>query len=158
MDTLAAEHSALVNTDSIMANYLSSVLKEPQVPDKRLAETLRLSSVNQWDRSTIGSISVAKLNRLFGRLRRTTITKTLLRTATGRFRRKLSGDTFTVPLQYTDWRIIIGRNSLLTLANISTWVDVWAAIELNQIPDSPTLARLDIPEIQILSGNPPLVR
>ena len=153
MNTLAMDPSTIENTASILVNNAINVLNTPRVSSQSLDEALRPFAVIQWTREVLNHITVAKMNRLLGRLKRSPLPKATLRLITEHFKRALSDEPAIIPLHFTEWRDTVTRSGLNNLANPDTWLAVWEALSTHRIPDPPTLARVSLLEIQTVSDS-----
>ena len=156
MNALAMDQSTLESTASILVNNAITVLNEPRASAQRLDEALRPFAVIQWTRPVIEHITVAKINRRLGRLKRSPIPKATLRLVIDHFHRALSSDPAVIPDRFVEWRDLTVRAALTNLANPDTWVSTWHALENHRIPDAQSLARVSHIELQTLADSSPL--
>ena len=103
-------------TSVILYNNIIRVLGDAKATASELEEALKPFAVIQWARRVIEHITVAKLNRLFGRLKRSSAPKETLRIVVGHFRRALVADEMEIPIQFAIWRELTHRFALTTLA------------------------------------------
>ena len=94
--------STIENTASILVNNAIAVLNEKQPSSQRLEEALRPFAVTQRARDVLNHITVDKMNRLIGRLKRSSIPGETLRLISAHFQRALSDEPAIIPLQFTE--------------------------------------------------------
>ena len=151
MNTLSMGPSTIENTASILVNNAIAVLNEKHPSSQRLDEAIRPFAAAQWTREVLNHITVAKMNRLIGRLKRSSLPKATLRLITAHFQRALIDEPAIIPLHFTEWRDIVMRTGLNHLADPDTWLAVWEALATHRIPDPPTLARVSLLEIHTVT-------
>ena len=156
MNTLSTYQPTIENTASILANNLIDVLNDnTATPRRRLDESLRPFAAIQWNRSVINHIAIAKINRLFGRLKRSRTPKATLKLEIDHFHRALSDEPSIIPIQFPEWWGAITRSSLTNLDNSDTWVAAWTSLESHRIPDIAKLANVSLLEIQTIADTSP---
>ena len=156
MNTLAMGPSTVENNTSILANNAISVLNNARASPQLLGEAIRPFAATQWARPVIEHISISKINRLLGRLKRSQVPKATLRLVIDHFHRALSAEPAITPARFIEWRDITIRASLTNLANPDTWIATWNARETHRIPDAQTLARVSHLELQTLAAASPM--
>ena len=150
MDPLTVE-----NTASILVNHVIKILSDPKSTANELNEALKPFAVIQWTKKVIDHITVAKINRLLGRLKRSCIPKETLRLVIEHFHRAQRQEEPVIPLRFTAWREVVSRTSLTTLTDPDTWVEVWNELELHRIPDPTLLTQISLAEINSIAQSSP---
>ena len=144
------------NTAAILANRVANVLNDPKSTANQLNEALKPLAVIQWTKRAIDHISVNKINRILGRLKRPCVPKETLRLVIDRFHRAVREEQAEIPIRFTDWREVVSRTSLTPLTDPGTWIEVWNELEVHRIPDPVTLTRISLSSRLNQSLNPPL--
>ena len=90
MDICAVEQKTLESTASILMNNLIRALNDRHSSPEDLSNALKPFSVIQWSKSLIVKLDVDKINRIFGRLKRSGVDKALLRLIIDHFHDTLS--------------------------------------------------------------------
>lgn len=142
-------------TDAILFNSVVNVLNDPGALPSQLEDSPKPFAAIQWTKPVIKYITASKLNRLFGRLKRSQISKDAPRLVIDHFHRALEAEAEEIPLRPTDRRDAVNRSSLNTLASPDTWVSVCVALEIHRIPDPLTLARVSLVELEAIAATSP---
>ena len=152
MNKLAMDPTTVENTASILANHLINTLNAPKSTTAQLGEALKPFAVIQWTKRVIDYITVNKINRLFGRLKRSCVSKEILRLVIDHFHRALRAETAIIPPHFTVWRETVSRTSITVPTDPDTWIEVWANLETHRIPDPLSLARVSLAEISAIAN------
>ena len=144
MNKLATDPATVEQTASILVNNLIAILNEIKSTTSQLDEALKPFAVTQWAKRVIEFITVNKINRLFGRLKRSGVSKDILKLVIDHFHRALRAETAEIPPRFTVWRETVSRTSLTVLSDPDTWIEVWTNLETHRIPDPLSLARVSM--------------
>ena len=155
MNAIAMDPHTVETTAAILVNNLINVLKDTKAPASQLEEALKPFAVIQWTREVINHVTVNKINRLFGRLKRSPVPKDTLRVVIEHFHTALAAEATVIPLKFTLWRESVQRASLTTLTGPDTWLEVWTAPEEHRIPDPASLAKISLLELQAITASSP---
>ena len=141
---------------TILFNNLVNTLNNSKSSQDDLEQALKPFAIIQWNKELIQRIGVDKINRVFGRLKRSTIPKLTLRSIIDHFHEALADKGAIIPTQFMDWRDIISKYSLGSLATYSTWVPVIQFLVDNRSATPRELSRLTLTEINQLARDSPL--
>ena len=144
METIAFENRTLQSTAAVLLNNIIKVRNTASSKAEQLSDALRPFAVIQWTRPLIEKLGVAKINRMFGRLKRSPITKTELRLVIDHFRIALSDRGALMPDEFAEWRTLLTRYSLNLLADYATWTGVLGFLLKNKIDTPAQFAELSL--------------
>ena len=155
MELIAFEKRTLQSTAAVLLNNIINVLNNSQCTTGKLSDALRPFSVIQWTRPPIEKLGIDKINRMFGRLKRSKIPKTELRTVIDHFKIALSDKGALMPEEFTEWRTLLTRYSLNLLADYATWAEVIAFITRSKIASPSQFSELSLQETNEMSNISP---
>ena len=155
MNAIAMDPHTVEATAAILVSNLINVIKDTKAPASQIEEALKPFAVIQWAREVINHVAVRKINRLFGRLKRSPIPKDTLKVVIDHFHTALAAEATVIPLKFTPWREAVQRASLNTLTGPDTWLEVWTSLEEHRIPDPESLAKISLLEMQAITASSP---
>ena len=139
----------LTATAAILFNNLVKVLNDVKSSQSELEDALTPFAVIQWNKSLMDSIGIHRINRLFGRLKRSSIPKTTLRTVIAHFHTSMADKGAIIPPQFMEWRDIIAKYSLHAVVSYSTWVPIIQFLVDEKISTPQILSELTNAELNL---------
>ena len=155
MDQLAFGHRAVESTAAILLNNLINTLNAADSTAEDFEHALHPFAAIQWAKPLIEKLGISKINRVFGRLKRTTIAKAPLRLVIDHFKTALSDAGEAMPDGLAEWRTILTRYSLNLLADYATWTPVINFLHEHRIATPVGFSELSPAEVNILIANSP---
>ena len=146
----------LVSTASILLNNLVTVLNKPPTEKADFEQAVAPFAVIHWAKPIIQKIGIAKINRVFGRLKRTDINKTTLRLIIDHFANALADNGLEIPQRLSEWRDIIAKYSLNSLTDYHDWIPVVEWLETKDLSTPAKFSEISLPEFTSISDESPL--
>ena len=155
METIAFEPRTLESTAAILLNNIISTLNKSDSSDEDLENALKPFAIIQWTRPIIEKLGVGKINRMFGRLKRTKVPKPTLRLIIDHFTIALSDQGALMPIELAEWRTILTKYSLNILADYATWTLVIQFLKGLNFPTPESFAEAKIENISPIVATSP---
>ena len=155
MDALALDIKTQVTTATILYNNLIKVLADTKASQAQLEEALTPFAIIQWNKDIIQHIGIDRLNRVFGRLKRSSIPKLTLRSVIDHFHTALADKGAVIPPEFMEWRDIIAKYSLNTITSYVAWLPIIRFMVESRLPTPRDLAALSLAEVNSLSKETP---
>lgn len=109
LETIAFEQRTLEAAAAILLNNIITTLNNPKASPGDFANALKPFAVIQRTRPIVEKLGIEKINRVFGRLKRTQIPKVTPRLIIDRFSIALSDQGGLMPPELTEWRTILTK-------------------------------------------------
>ena len=155
MDTLAHDIKTQVTTATILYNNLIKVLADTRACQAQLEEALIPFAIIQRNKDIIQNIGIGRLNRVFGRLKRSSIPKRTLKSVIDHFHTALADKGAVIPPEFMEWRDIIAKYPLNTLTSYAAWIPIIRFMIASRLPTPRDLGALSLAEVNSLLKETP---
>ena len=144
MEPIAFENRTLESTAAILMNNIIATLNNKDSDSEDFENALKPFTVIQWTRPIIEKLGIERINRVFGRLKRTKVHKVTLRLIIDHFKTALSDQGAQMPVEMVEWRTILTKYSLNLLADYNTWILVIHSLSVSNLPTPAGVAELTV--------------
>ena len=142
------------STAAILLNNVVSTLNKSDSSVGDLENDLKPFTIIQRARPMIEKLGISRINRVFGRLKKTKVSNVTLRLIIDHFKTALENQSMEMPLELAEWRTILTRYSLNSLADRATWVLVLQFLISHNFPTPGGLAEATLTGVNLIAFPP----